>query len=71
MRTGLGLSLRLWSLKTETGPDFQSLEKPEPEEMHTSGAGKVYFTIPPHSIWNPYGMDIFHGFHMDSIWNMF
>ena len=30
-----------------------------------------YFTVPPHSIWNPYGMDIFHGFHMDSIWNMF
>ena len=25
MRTGLGLGLRRWSLKTETGPDFQSL----------------------------------------------
>jgi len=30
----------------------------------------VYFTIPPHSISNPYGMDIFHGFHMDSRWNI-
>jgi len=37
-------------------------------EFNTAG---VYFTIPPHSIWIPYGMDIFHGFHMDSIWNMF
>ena len=26
MRTSLGLGLRRWSLKTETGPDFQSLE---------------------------------------------
>src|SRR6266700_2017790 len=25
MRTSLGLGLRCWSLKTETGPDFQSL----------------------------------------------
>ena len=31
---------------------------------------KQYFTTPPYSIWNPYGIDIFHGFHMDSIWNM-
>ena len=35
------------------------------------GSKMQYFTTPPHSIWNPYGMDIFHGFHMDSIWNMF
>jgi hypothetical protein len=29
-----------------------------------------YFTITFHmeSIWNSYGMDIFHGFHMDSTW---
>jgi hypothetical protein len=27
--------------------------------------------MPPHSIWISYGMDIFHGFHMDSMWNMF
>ena len=24
-----------------------------------------------YSIWIPYGMQIFHGIHMDSMWNMF
>ncbi len=47
-------------------------------------ADMQYFTVPPYSIWNPYGMDLFHGFHveyvhsiwhicgfhMDSIWNV-
>jgi hypothetical protein len=41
----------------------------------TFGNAKItslqYFTMPPHSIWNPYGMDIFHGIHMESMWNMF
>jgi hypothetical protein len=30
-----------------------------------------YFTVPPHSIWNPYGIHGIHGIHMESIWNMF
>jgi hypothetical protein len=30
-----------------------------------------YFTLPPHSMWNPCGMKIFHGIYMDSKWNMF
>jgi hypothetical protein len=26
-----------------------------------------YFTMPPHSMWNPCGMDIFHGIHMEYV----
>ena len=27
-----------------------------------------YFTLPPYSIWNPHGMQRFHGMPMESIW---
>jgi len=33
MRTSLSLGLRLWSLKTETGPDFQSLAVVRPSPL--------------------------------------
>ena len=30
-----------------------------------------YFTMPPHSTWNPCGTDLFHVESMESTWNMF
>ena len=30
-----------------------------------------YFTMPPHSMWNPHGIKILNEFHVESIWNMF
>ena len=32
---------------------------------------RQYFTMPPHSMWNPHGIKILNGFHVESIWNMF
>ena len=49
------------------GFHMESMSIPYGMSPHGIHMESVYFTIPPHSIWIPYGMSIFHGFHMEYV----